>query len=111
MQDEASNSTAARRNDDGKGGAVTTVLTATACLGGTGGPAGTDVAGIEASLRELGARRPRARVDERRGRLEATFEVEAEGVAQARAKLDRMLDELAKATCRPLIGAGAYVLE
>jgi hypothetical protein len=90
---------------------VSTVLTATACFGGGGEPVNADVEAVEANLRRLGARCPRARVDERRGRLEATFEVEADGMFQARAKLDRMLDEVAHATRRPVIGTAAYALE
>ena len=50
-----------------------TVLTATACFGGTDEPVSADVAAVEANLRRLGARCLRARVDKRRGRLEATL--------------------------------------
>ena len=87
------------------------VLTATACLESSGENLATDLGVVEANLRELGAREPRAWVDERRGRLGATFEIEAEDVTSARLKLDGLLDQLAHVVGRRVIGAASYVAD
>src|SRR2546429_9756051 len=96
-------STAAREPMLGKGGAVAAILTATACLEMDGRTdAAFEVGMLEAGLRRLGAKKPRAWVDRRRDRLEATFDIEDADVFLARIKLDDLLEQLAGVMDRPV---------